>query len=75
MQKYVISGIILVILVVIFALQNAEPVLVKFYFWNFNIALALLIIGTSSIGFLMGMIFSRTWKKKHQITEEQEEQL
>jgi uncharacterized integral membrane protein len=64
MQKYIISGIILIMLVVIFALQNAGPVLVNFYFWDFHIPTALLIIGSASLGFISGMIFSRISKKE-----------
>lgn len=63
MQKYVISAIVLIVLVVIFALQNAAPVLVKFYFWDFNMALALLIIGSASAGFVLGTLI-RLGKKK-----------
>ena len=64
MQKKLIFGILLLILVVIFTLQNADSVPLKFISWQTEMPVALIIIITLSIGIILGIIFSIPTKKK-----------
>lgn len=58
MQKNSIFFILLIsLLIVIFATQNANVVLVHLLFFKFNIPIALLIIGTLLLGVLLSWLF------------------
>lgn len=54
MQKGVIFSLILSVLVVIFALQNTDPVTLRLWFWSFETSLALLVIVMLVLGALLG---------------------
>jgi uncharacterized integral membrane protein len=51
-----ITGIVLVVLVLIFILQNTDVVRIEFLFWGFPISRALLIFLTVIVGFVAGWI-------------------
>jgi len=55
-MKQLIFACILILLVVIFAVQNADQVAVHFISWELNISLALLLIVTLIIGALIGLL-------------------
>lgn len=57
-MRQLIFAIIIALAAVIFALQNADPVTVKFFFWELNdISMVLVIMITLIIGILAGMLF------------------
>ncbi|MDB2414224.1 LapA family protein [Rickettsiales bacterium] len=56
MKFKIITGITLLLLVVIFTLQNAMVVDVRFFLWTLSISRALLIFIVLSIGILMGWL-------------------
>ena len=54
MKKKLIGIIIILLLVVIFTLQNTDVAPVRFLFWKFNTSRALLIAVTLAIGMVSG---------------------
>lgn len=59
--------LLFLIIAIIFALQNANFVTVKFLFWTFNAQLAYVIIGSLLLGIVLGILsslYSRSKKKK-----------
>lgn len=63
-HKYHLTlGIIGVIAVIIFTLQNSEVVIVRFLFWKLEMSRVILIIATLVIGISLGYIY-RGYKKK-----------
>ncbi|HHW28288.1 MAG TPA: LapA family protein [Syntrophomonadaceae bacterium] len=53
-----------VILIAVFAVQNAGPVSIKFLFWTVpGIPLVLVIFGTAFCGFVIGVLLGRLPKK------------
>ena len=59
MKIKIIIVISLLLLLVIFALQNTEIVEVKLWFWLVKTSKALLILLSITIGVIIGMILSR----------------
>lgn len=58
MQKSLIVLIILAILLVVFAVQNAEETLMQLWFWEVRTSQALIVFIAFAIGSLMGVAFS-----------------
>lgn len=58
MYKYLIIGIIAAILIMVFALQNAQETLVKFWFWSISGSLSLLMFICFLGGVITGVFFS-----------------
>ncbi len=58
MQLQLITAIVVAILAVIFALQNAIPITVNFIIWNFKSSLALVLLITLTLGILMSLLVS-----------------
>ena len=56
MKFKIITVIVLLILLVVFALQNAEIVQIKLLFWTVAIPEVLLILVSVSLGIIIGMI-------------------
>jgi len=57
-QKYHISlGIIAIIFIVIFTLQNTEVVTISFLFWKLQMSRVVMILAMFLIGFLLGYIY------------------
>jgi len=50
---YLIAGLIFALLVAIFAVQNAQPVPVRFLVWGLEVPLALVIVGMAAAGGLL----------------------
>jgi len=50
--------LILLMLVIIFTLQNYEVVQVKFLFWQFEASRAIVLFLTMLIGFVIGLVVS-----------------
>jgi len=58
MQLQLIVAIIVAILAVVFALQNAVPITVSFLTWRFESSLALVLLITVALGILMSLLVS-----------------
>ncbi len=56
MRAKILSIIILLLLVIVFTVQNAEPLLIELWFWNFSISKALLIFLVLAVGVILGLI-------------------
>ena len=54
MNLKLIAGLILASLVVLFAVQNAEPVQFRFLFWTFALSRALMMFILLAVGVLLG---------------------
>ena len=57
-MKNLILGIVLGVLVFIFAYQNFEIINIDFFYWRFTIPSALLVILVFAIGLFLGWIFA-----------------
>lgn len=58
MQFQLIVAIIIAILAVVFALQNAVPITVSFLPWRFESSLALVLLITLALGIMMSLLVS-----------------
>lgn len=58
MKFRTIVGIIFAAIIVIFSLQNAEVIDVKFFVWKLSISRVLVILGSFGIGVLVGVLLS-----------------
>ena len=58
MQLKTIIAVIFAIIIVVFSLQNAEVIDVKFLFWKLTLSRVLVILGSFSIGVLVGILVS-----------------
>ena len=58
MQLQLIVAIIVAILAVVFALQNAVPIVVSFLAWRFESSLALVLLITLALGIIMSLLVS-----------------
>ncbi len=68
-----IISILLLILLLIFAIQNVASTQLKFLFWDFNASLALVIFITLIIGILSGIVLSlSTLRKRKKIIKEKD---
>jgi uncharacterized integral membrane protein len=53
-----IIALFLILLTVVFAIQNAAPVKIKFFFWEMNYSPAILVPLAVLLGAVLGMLFS-----------------
>ncbi len=58
MQVQLIVAIVVAILAVVFALQNAVPITVSFLTWRFESSLALVLLITVALGVIMSLLVS-----------------
>jgi uncharacterized integral membrane protein len=58
MKFRTIVGLIFAAIIVVFSLQNAEVIDVKFFFWKLSISRVLVILGSFAIGVLVGILLS-----------------
>lgn len=58
MKFKLILGLVLLTPVLIFILQNSEPVPIHFLTWEFSLSHALLLFTLLLVGFLAGLLFS-----------------
>lgn len=58
-----ILSLLFIAFIVIFSLQNAEVTDVNFIFWKISISRVLIILGSFSIGILVGLLMSIKFKK------------
>ena len=66
MSPKIIGLIVLLVFLVIFAVQNTQPVDVKLFFWTISTSAVLTILASYLIGFLSGWLVSilKTGEKK-----------
>lgn len=74
-QWRVVIGLVLVLVVVIFAVLNNQTVPVSFGFAKISGPLILIILGSAIVGALIGVLTSTTtmWKQKKQVKELQKD--
>lgn len=58
MKFKTIVGLLFAAIIIIFSLQNAEIIDVKFLFWKLSISRVLVILGSFAIGLLVGVLLS-----------------
>ncbi len=75
MQLQLIVVIVVAILAVVFALQNAVPITVSFLTWRFESSLALVLLITLALGILMSLLVSvpSMIKRRKMISSQQKE--
>jgi uncharacterized integral membrane protein len=56
MRARILVLIVLLLLVIVFTLQNAEPLLIQLWFWTVYISKALLIFLLLAVGVVLGLI-------------------
>ena len=71
MQRSLIFALLLVLVIVVFALQNSDPISVKLFFWDIQSSKALIITSILFIGAILGVLFSlpSIFKKREKIEE------
>lgn len=71
MRLFLILALVIAIAAIIFALQNAVPITVVLGVWQVEGSLALVLLLTLAVGFLIGLlvsmptIFKRSWRVSH----------
>lgn len=60
----IVIAVLIVILIAIFALQNAAPVSISFIFWKFEASVAIIIFLCTIAGIIIGMILSTLLRLK-----------
>ena len=58
MQRSLIIALFLILITVVFALQNSDPVMLKLFFWTVNLPAAFIIPAAVLLGALLGILFS-----------------
>lgn len=56
MKFRTLVGLFFAAIIVVFSLQNAEVIDVKFFFWKISISRVLVILGSFGIGLLVGVL-------------------
>lgn len=71
MQKSLLVGLIIAVIMVIFAIQNAEEIVVNLWFWQVKSSLVVILLFTFILGAIFGLVFSIPTlnQKKKQIKE------
>ncbi|MBT8434420.1 MAG: LapA family protein [Gammaproteobacteria bacterium] len=60
-----IISLLLIIVVMIFAIQNLAAVEIQFLFWSFSVPRALMIVTLMGIGFVIGiLVFSLVFRRR-----------
>ncbi|MBL0342164.1 MAG: LapA family protein [Bacteroidetes bacterium] len=76
-MRQLIIAIVIALMAIVFALQNADPVTVELFFWNLpNTSLALLLVITLIIGIISGLLFmASSVYSKNQIVSAQKKRI
>jgi len=76
MQRSLIFALLLVLIIVVFALQNSASIELKLFFWNIRSSAALIITSVLFIGAILGVLFSLpSIIKKNEKIEELQKQI
>ncbi|MFW6324676.1 MAG: lipopolysaccharide assembly protein LapA domain-containing protein [Desulfovibrionales bacterium] len=70
MNKKLVALVVLLILVVLFTLQNTEAVSVQFFFWSASVSKALLIFILFGLGVLLGFFLGNHSRRIHKKEKE-----
>ena len=57
-MRQLIIALIIALVAIIFALQNADPVTVKLFIWQPTFSMALILVVTLIIGIVAGLLFN-----------------
>ena len=74
MNLKLIMGALLLLVALVFSVQNASVVEVKFLIWNFSPSLALILFGTLIVGLLGGWAITGALQHKRKIQKNSLEQ-
>ncbi|MFO7656455.1 MAG: LapA family protein [Bacteroidales bacterium] len=66
MRAKLIIGLILMLLIVIFTLQNSVSVPIKFFVWKYEMPVALIIVISLAVGVILGLLYTFTRNKPEQ---------
>jgi putative membrane protein len=69
MKIKLVFGLILLGLVAVVALQNAEIVTVKFLLWQFSLPRALMILASMGVGLIAGLLFGTLLSVRSKISK------
>lgn len=76
MQRSLIIALLLILVVVVFALQNSDPIQIKLLFWQIESSVAFIMTSVLFIGALLGVLFSMpSIRKKSEKIDELKEKL
>lgn len=69
MQRSLIFALLLILIVVVFALQNSDQLIIKLLFWDVESSIAFIMTLVLFIGALLGVLFSlpSIFKKRDKI--------
>ncbi len=69
MQRSLIFALLLVLIVVVFALQNSDPIFIQLFFWKVESSVALIMTSVLFLGALLGVLVSlpSIFKKREKI--------
>ncbi|WP_029914167.1 LapA family protein [Pelobacter seleniigenes] len=74
MKGKLIAGLVLLVPVLIFAVQNSAPITVTFLQWEFAVPLALLVYASLVIGIVLGVLFSYVGRVRKNRKEKRKQQ-
>ena len=74
MKGKFIAGLVLLVPVLIFAVQNSAPITVTFLQWEFAVPLALLVYASLVIGIVLGVLFSYVGRVRKSRKEKRKQQ-
>lgn len=70
-MKWLIGVLILLLLTVVFTLQNAQVVAVTFFFWHIELSLVVVLVVTLLIGLVAGLVFgAKAGRKTKTVVQE-----
>ena len=72
MQKNLIINLILILLIIVFAIQNVESITIKLYFWQVAVSKGFLVVLVLLVGALLGVLTTSAAYRKKQKNNEKE---
>jgi uncharacterized integral membrane protein len=64
--------VFLILVVVVFSVQNASPVAISFLFWRFDASLAIIVFLSVLIGLITGVIIMSWFRIRRSVREKKE---
>ena len=74
MKAKIIFIVLLTILLIVFVLQNTAPAVVKLWFWQLELPVALLLFVCFSVGLIVGLLIPGSGKKEPRKKESQKKE-
>lgn len=75
MKPKLISALVVIILFVVFLVQNTQMVTLRLYFWKISMSQIILILLVLLVGFALGYIVAKVTKQKKTPTEQKKGQV